>query len=168
MNSKPGMVHCIRCGAKRRVLPSGVVRCKSCDAARHALRYKANPEKYRAEGRTIYARKKNDPAWRSAVAKKMLNYNRTRLYGLPTAEYNKLLLAQGGLCAICAQPPLNQTRNDAMLHVDHAHGRNQARGLLCRNCNLGVGFFEDDPDLMERAAAYLRRAEDSTITLEQT
>lgn len=169
MNSKHGTVHCIRCGAERRTLPSGAVRCHSCDAETHARRYKANPEKYRADARARYARLKNDPTRHRAVTQRMLGYHRKTLYGLSTADYEQLLTSQGGVCAICRKPPLGQTRNDATLHVDHDHDKGSVRGLLCRNCNLGIGFFEDDPALMESAILYLRASETRrTISLQQT
>ena len=46
--------------------------------------------------------------------------------GLPLAEYDALLAAQGGGCAICGNPP--KTRR---LHVDHDHKTGEVRGLLC-------------------------------------
>jgi hypothetical protein len=94
----------------------------------------------------------------------MKRYVLKSLYGLSAADYAALLLSQGGVCAICGLPPANQTKNDSRLHVDHDHSSDAVRGLLCRECNLGVGFFEDDPGLMERAIAYLRR----TASLKQT
>lgn len=42
------------------------------------------------------------------------------------------------------------------LHVDHDHGTNEIRGLLCHNCNMGLGAFRDQIDWMTGAIAYLR------------
>ena len=41
------------------------------------------------------------------------------------------------------------------VHLDHDHATDQVRGLLCRNCNLGLGSFKDSPELLRRAAFYL-------------
>ncbi|MDQ4024250.1 MAG: endonuclease VII domain-containing protein, partial [Actinomycetota bacterium] len=53
----------------------------------------------------------------------------------------------GGLCAVCgvAEPK----------HVDHCHGTDEVRGLLCLNCNQGIGRFEDDVETLRRAIVYL-------------
>lgn len=41
------------------------------------------------------------------------------------------------------------------MHVDHDHATGAIRGVLCLNCNQGIGKFGDDPDLLRRAAVYL-------------
>lgn len=70
-----------------------------------------------------------------------------RNYGL-TEEVARAMYEEG--CAICGA-----TRN---LHIDHDHETNQVRGCLCFSCNTGVGLFRDNPDLLLRAAEYLRRS----------
>lgn len=40
--------------------------------------------------------------------------------------------------------------------VDHQHSTGRIRGRLCTNCNLGIGHFKDDPELLELAALYLK------------
>jgi len=78
---------------------------------------------------------------------------RTRKYGISAEEFDHLYSLQLGRCAICALP-LSETR----VHVDHDHCDNMVRGLLCNLCNPGLGYFGDDPDRLERAAAYIREA----------
>jgi hypothetical protein len=75
-------------------------------------------------------------------------------YGLSPEAYEALLSGQGGYCAICGGEQL-AGRNFA---VDHDHKTNEIRGLLCSNCNMGLGAFQDSPDLLLAAAAYLERA----------
>jgi len=68
-------------------------------------------------------------------------------YGLTAEQYNDLLVAQGGRCAIC--------KSDTLLQVDHDHTTDVVRGLLCRECNMGLGKFKDCVELLTRAINYL-------------
>jgi hypothetical protein len=43
------------------------------------------------------------------------------------------------------------------LHIDHHHGDGVVRGLLCNQCNLGLGLFRDDSSILRRAAEYLEQ-----------
>jgi hypothetical protein len=58
-----------------------------------------------------------------------------------------MLEEQGGKCPIC--------RKRKARHVDHDHVSGAVRGILCFNCNGGLGRFEDDPVKLRRAIAYL-------------
>lgn len=76
----------------------------------------------------------------------------------PVRVYEEILAAQGGGCAICGAKP-----GSRKLDVDHDHSccdRNGScgecvRGLLCINCNHGIGKFLDDPEILLKAAGYL-------------
>lgn len=72
-------------------------------------------------------------------------------YGLTIEEYEVIFDAQGGVCAVCGTPP-----NGRRLDVDHHHGSGRVRGLLCNNCNRGIGHLREDPDLLAAALAYLK------------
>lgn len=61
-----------------------------------------------------------------------------------------LLARQNNKCAICGLVDV-----DIALNVDHCHKRNKVRGFLCRKCNVGLGLFKDDVDLLKRAILYL-------------
>ena len=89
-----------------------------------------NPELYRAKIRSGWLKKR---------------------YGMTAAEYDALNAAQKGLCAICNKPEDNGRR----LCVDHCHHTGAVRELLCNPCNRGMGFFEDSPELLRRAAEYI-------------
>jgi|ERR1035441_122973 hypothetical protein len=72
-----------------------------------------------------------------------------RIYGLTLAQYQELVDQQGNRCAIC-----NKLFEKAP-HVDHDHKTKWVRGLLCTKCNMGIGLFDDNPDLMQKAIDYV-------------
>ena len=81
---------------------------------------------------------------------------RLRRRGLDGDGKRAMWLAQGGKCALCRddlQPNTAERMNLSMIDHDHATGR--VRAILCRPCNLGLGQFRDNPDLMRAAAAYV-------------
>jgi hypothetical protein len=77
-----------------------------------------------------------------------------RKYGLGPEEYNELLLKQGGACAICGRAL--ETEKPNKVHVDHDHITGKVRGILCENCNKGIGFLKDSIESLQRAIAYLK------------
>lgn len=77
------------------------------------------------------------------------NYHLRRRYGISGAEVDLMLEQQGGLCAICHAA--------AAVHVDHDHVFGTVRGVLCFNCNGGLGQFRDRTDVMRNAIHYLER-----------
>lgn len=79
----------------------------------------------------------------------------SKTYGLESGEYARLYKEQGGKCAIC-QIATGKTKR---LAVDHDHDTGLVRGLLCGPCNKLVGYFRNSPEAFDRAAAYLRRAQ---------
>lgn len=77
---------------------------------------------------------------------------RIRSYGLTLEEHEALMLDQGGKCWIC------QGDNGLKaLCIDHDHKTNNVRGLLCNLCNRAIGLLKDDPELIDKAAAYIRK-----------
>lgn len=79
-------------------------------------------------------------------------------YGIDFATYQRMLIEQRGICAVCEQPETKfQHGAIRMLSVDHNHATGVVRGLLCGNCNMGVGYFGENPDILRKAIAYLRK-----------
>lgn len=76
-----------------------------------------------------------------------------RKYGMTLEQYDEMLAAQGGVCAICGGPHVG---TGGRYHVDHDHDTGKVRGLLCGPCNTGLGQFKDSSLVMEKAMAYLR------------
>ena len=119
------------------------------EVAAQRRRYRQDPdnaEKIRAYHRAWYAAQKKSEGWARRSRNSRLRSN----YGLSIEGYNALMARQRGACAICRKRP------EQRLCVDHCHVTKKVRRLLCRRCNLGIGYFYDDPRLLRRAAAYLQ------------
>ena len=72
--------------------------------------------------------------------------------GFSWADVHREIEARDGRCDICGLVPAKR------LNVDHDHQNGAFRGMLCRECNLGLAHFADDPLRLEAAAAYLRES----------
>lgn len=73
-------------------------------------------------------------------------------YGITNQDYSILLNNQNGVCAICGEDP-----GDRRLSIDHDHQTGRIRGLLCRNCNSGIGLLKDNAQILARASHYLTK-----------
>jgi hypothetical protein len=78
-------------------------------------------------------------------------------YGIAFTDYQARFIAQDGQCAICGtKENLGLPNVKRFLARDHDHNNGDQRGLLCRGCNMGLGYFKDDPVILAKAAEYLR------------
>jgi hypothetical protein len=79
-------------------------------------------------------------------------------YGMSPEQYDKMLTAQHGVCAVCKQPETAQRAGRIkLLSVDHSHTTKQTRGLLCDNCNRALGSMHDNIERLQSAIEYLNR-----------
>ena len=121
----------------------------------------ANKEKRKEQNRKRYAShrdemKEDAKRWRQNNKEKcrQTNWN-SRLkmtYGITSDEYNKVLAEQNGCCAICGNPNAEYKRR---LHIDHNHSTGKIRGLLCVRCNSGLGNFQENLLLLDKAKEYI-------------
>lgn len=107
---------------------------------------------------TVYARSTVPPKLAQTNEQK-LNKKLFEKFGITLEEYKAKLVAQKGLCAVCEEPEtaLSYRNNPRSLVVDHDHETQAVRGLLCRNCNVALGYFKDNPKIIRSAAAYLEK-----------
>ena len=80
-------------------------------------------------------------------------------YGMTTKQAEQMWLEQDCKCAICSAElvdPTSMEEGSKNTHVDHCHETENVRGLLCSNCNRGLGYFNDDTARIEAAIGYLR------------
>ena len=83
-------------------------------------------------------------------------------YGISNEDYEKMLSAQGGCCAICKKPAAKNSKG--VLFVDHDHDTGAARGLLCNKCNNDLHVIEQGVERIQRLAEYLRTYAPDTKT----
>jgi hypothetical protein len=130
--------------------------CKSCHQAKQRRWYQANRAHAIAEvKRWQQENKEHLHAYRRDYRQRRRNEERDaylrRTFGITQADYEDLLLRQGGGCAICGRTP-----GKISLHVDHDHETGEIRGLLCVGCNNALGQFRDDLELLVRAGEYVQ------------
>jgi hypothetical protein len=92
-----------------------------------------------------------------AAARHKRNHHLLLKYGITLSEADEILASQGGVCAVCGRA-IRDSRGFEP-HIDHDHGTGVIRGVLCFNCNAGLGAFGDDVGRLRAAVAYLERAE---------
>lgn len=83
-----------------------------------------------------------------------------RRHDMTLDQYHSMLEKQDFSCAICRKAfwfGIGLSSRQRSAHLDHCHDTNRVRGLLCANCNVGIGHLQESPELFERAAAYVTR-----------
>jgi hypothetical protein len=106
-------------------------------------RHPNSPEKYAALPRC----KPCQSAWKNKSHIK-------RKYGLSWEEYVSMMDKQQGRCLLCGS---EGSGKDNKLVVDHDHDTGEVRGLLCWSCNVGMGLFKEDIDLLQKVIKYINR-----------
>ena len=119
--------------------------CRTCSNKRKAASRLRHLEKNREKGRKGY--------W--ANREQRLDYCRFRNYGVTPEQYHSMIEKQRNRCAICgtdrAKPNV-----ESKWHVDHDHTTGTVRGLLCYKCNSVLGYANNSPTVLIKAAEYLQ------------
>jgi len=119
-------------------------RCRECVAALRRDYRKTHPEDVE---HTREWQRRN----RERVRTQQRDRNLRFFHGINSEDFDLVLGAQNGSCAICgATDP-----NGRGWHIDHDHRTGELRGILCSNCNVALGHFKDNTDAMRNAVAYL-------------
>jgi Recombination endonuclease VII len=118
-------------------------------------------EMQRAESQTNAQIKRNlyMKMYRDQNKDKIKNNDLLKSYGITLAQYNEMSEKQGHTCAICGLPETDKDQNSGKprkLAVDHCHNTGKVRGLLCGACNKGIGYFQDDTHIIQKAINYLK------------
>lgn len=108
----------------------------------------------RAEYMREYRHKCNTtPEGRARQTDRQRAHQHKHRYGLTPEQHAAMIEAQGGLCSIC-----RGKGGQRGLVVDHCHETGVVRGLLCSECNIGIGKLGDSPARLTAAAKYIRDA----------
>lgn len=134
---------------KRKQSKDGLLgRCYVCYNKEKAEWRERHPERNRI----------NKQRWRDADPERLRDINLRNKYGIGLEDYNRLLVQQGGVCAICERPERvkhGKTKKVAPLAVDHCHDTGRVRGLLCFSCNVALGKFGDSEKMLKKALDYV-------------
>lgn len=121
---------------------------------------KANLQRWKAENKEAQAeyQKKYHAEYRERDGVQQIFRERhlRKNYRLTTEDFNDLWNKQKGKCGACSVDMSPRGREGDSVCVDHNHETGMVRWLLCRSCNHGIGCLKDCPEVMERAAKYLR------------
>jgi len=122
--------------------------CSGCGVTYTPKRYSADSGRNRFCSRDC---KDKHRVMKPAERTEMLRKYYLNRYGL-TPEDVEALRAKG--CNICGSMG-GIGRWDGVLHIDHCHDTNKVRGALCHKCNVGLGLFNHDPEMLRKAVMYL-------------
>lgn len=159
-----------------------MIKCQSCKKLKIKVEFSKNSsrsnglngfckecmKKYREKNRKEYSkynkeykrvnkeilkedRKKYQMSNKEKISDQVRAVKLKRRYGITTQHYDDLLIEQDYKCVICG----TEYRCDKRLHVDHDHETGDVRGLLCGECNRGIGMFKDSQKLLKNAINYL-------------
>lgn len=131
----------------------GKAYCSCCETTKPLIEF--GDDAHTVTGKRRYCSKCESDKSKTQYTKhirRVKNRRLKHLFGISIDDYDKMALEQNGTCKICNRTPTSGN----LLSVDHNHATEDIRGLLCQNCNAGLGMFQDDPIILERAIRYLK------------
>lgn len=120
--------------------------CKGCVSSLEKTRKEYHKKKMQ--------KKRKCPDYRIMEAANKRDYRLQWSYGINEKDYLEILEEQNYCCKICG---VHEKELYKRLSVDHNHETHKVRGLLCDACNRGLGLFKDNPDMLKKAAKYLKK-----------
>jgi hypothetical protein len=96
--------------------------------------------------------------WQQQNPRSKRNTHLKSKFGITIEQFDSLLKTQNNCCAICMSPT---PKGRGTFHVDHCHKTGTIRGLLCHDCNTGIGKFGDNIEALRKAVNYLERFNDA-------
>lgn len=120
--------------------------CKDCHRASFKLWKSNNLERYKGLVTKLNSDRRERGYYRE--------WHLRSKFGITVDQYKEILNSQGGGCAICRStfPARRQS-----FHIDHDHLTGEIRGLLCHNCNRGIGYLQDSIEILQKSIQYLSK-----------
>lgn len=131
--------------------------CTWCTLNRNVKRLELDPEYMKRYTKTEKSKTTRHKHVRSNQERYREIGKRSELlkkFGITLEQYLELAEKQNHQCAICLVPQEDLTK---LLAVDHCHNTQKIRGLLCFKCNVGLGYFRDSPENIQRALEYITK-----------
>jgi hypothetical protein len=125
--------------------------CIKCGLIKSPLEYYAHKTKDGLQNTCKECVKTKQRLWNINNKDKKHYQEVKRRYGINKEDYFKKLESQQYKCSICEQELIERP------HVDHCHATGIVRDLLCRCCNLLLGYSKDNEKTLQNAVKYLQK-----------
>ena len=132
--------------------------CSKCGENKHISEYSHKRPKNRKPGlqpRCKSCAKEDTRLWNIENKETQRERYLQRSYGISENEYVAMRLNQNNSCLLCGIEFSDGPFGPDSPVVDHCHSTGNVRGILCNECNRGLGYFHDNIEALQRAAKYL-------------
>lgn len=133
--------------------------CKKCNTTKPLdcfYKHKSTKDGYRSECKVCTV--DVNRTWHKNNKERRYKKNRDttlrKSYCITSERYEEILKEQNNKCKICGVEYSSGKR----FPVDHCHTTGKVRGILCSNCNTGLGMFKDNPKYLDFAIKYLKES----------
>ncbi len=138
--------------------------CKVCRESKRKVWVAAKRDHVNKKKREYWWRK-TDEERRQIVASnrgRVFAWKLRTKFGITLEQFYEMAEKQNGVCAICGRAPeeIPGMHQGGKLYVDHNHDTGVVRGLLCNNCNAGIGYLGDDVSRVRSAVHYLEMTQE--------
>ena len=128
-------------------------RCYACGKTKFLDEYYKCNTRYRQRECKDCCRERKYAWYKTEKGKRSsANTKLKRRFGITLSEYENLLGIVNNRCQICGA---TESVNSHRLGVDHDHKTGAIKGILCKACNSGIGYFQDNIDSLKAAVKYL-------------
>ena len=127
---------------------TGFMICSRCGILKHVSKY--YPAKLNKTGLQYHCKVCENKNYKERAT--------LRRYGLTYKAYQSMVELQENRCLICGKLGGSKNNFGKQLGVDHKHDNGEIRGLLCYNCNMGLGYFNDSPEYLSNAIKYINKS----------